>query len=462
MSIFRAYDIRGIVDTDLNETFVENLGRAIGTLFVQQGQTSAVLARDCRLSSPAYAAAILRGLLSCGVDVINLGMVPSPCMYYGVKHLQKKAGVMVTASHNPSEYNGFKVWLGEGTLFEDGIQAIRHTMESQNFHQAKQPGIASNHDILPEYLEDITKRLLETGPLPHAYSVVVDGGNGAAGKICATLLRNLGADVVELYCEPDGNFPNHHPDPVVEKNARFLRQAIQDTHADFGFGLDGDGDRLGVIDAQGRLFFGDELVAIFARDILARNPGAGILGDVKCSERLFADIRSMGGHALMCRTGHSLVKAKMRETNALLAGELSGHIFHAENWYGFDDAVYSAARLYALLCRLAPFGQRLESMPLGWPQAFSTPELNIPCPEDQKKPLITAIQALFLARYGQEAVDTLDGMRWHYPGGFALVRASNTSPQLVLRFEAASKEELESKKVEVLQEIEAWQSCNPA
>lgn len=428
-AIFRAYDIRGVAGQDFDEYWVEQLGKACGTRFLATGETSAVVGHDCRLSSPAYYQALICGLSSTGLDVIRIGMVPSPCLYFAVRHLHRHAGVMITASHNPSEYNGFKIWLGETTLFEEGIQDIRRVMESEDFPHGV--GLISDMDIMPAYMDDVVTRLGPCAP----FKVVLDAGNGSGGPVCLEVLRRMGAEVIPLYCDPDGRFPNHHPDPVKEENMLSLRAAVLEHKADLGIGLDGDGDRVGVMDSTGRLLYGDELVAIYARDLLARHPGALILGDIKCSQRLFDDISARGGQPEMCRTGHSVVKARLLEVHGLLAGELSGHMFHAENWYGFDDATYSAARLLAVLTRLS---LPLSALP-GWPKAYNTPELNIPCPDAIKFNVVQRIQTHFRPLY---PMSDIDGARVSFPDGWGLVRASNTSPNLVLRFEASSPESL--------------------
>lgn len=446
-TIFRAYDIRGIAGQDFDESWVEQLGKACGTRFLAAGETSAVVAHDCRLTSPAYYQALIRGLSSTGLDIIRIGMVPSPCLYFAVRTLHRHAGVMITASHNPSEYNGFKIWLGETTLFEEGIQDIRRIMERGEF--AHGAGLISDMDILPAYVDDVVTRLGPCAP----FKVVLDAGNGAGGPVCLEVLRRMGAEVIPLYCDPDGRFPNHHPDPVKEENMLALRAAVLEHKADIGLGLDGDGDRVGAMDSTGRLLYGDELVAIYARDLLSRHPGALILGDIKCSQRLFDDIIARGGQPEMCRTGHSVVKARLREVNGLLAGELSGHMFHAENWYGFDDATYSAARLLAVLTRLK---LPLSALP-GWPPACNTPELNLPCPDASKFDVVSRVQAHFRALY---PMSDIDGARVSFPDGWGLVRASNTSPSLVLRFEASTpaalariRAEMEGKAKEFVAEI---------
>lgn len=441
--IFRAYDIRGIVDTDFDCAWVRRLGQACGTYFLKQNQHSAVIGCDCRPSSPAFHAALMEGILDTGVDVISVGMVPTPALYFAVKHLNKSAGIMITASHNPPMYNGFKIWSGATTLYGSALQDIAKLHKEGNFSQGK--GLASSHDILPSYREAIVSQNSLSRPI----KVVVDGGNGSGGPTLVQLLTTLGAQVIPLYCEPDGTFPNHHPDPIVEANMRDLMAAVQAEGAELGIGLDGDADRLGIVDREGRLLNGDELLAIFARDLLDRQPGALILGDVKCSDRLFTDIEQRGGESLMCVTGHSVVKAKMLETNAPLAGELSGHMFFAEQWYGFDDALYAAARLLDYLTRT---DIPLTELP-GWPPAFSTREVQIDCPDQLKARVVSQAQTHFSALY---PTHTVDGARVTFPHGWGLVRASNTQPVLVLRFEADSVEALEKQRHEMESLLRQW------
>lgn len=451
--IFRAYDIRGLVDTDFAGDWVERLGKACGVYFLQRGQHSAVVGRDCRPSSPAFLEALVRGLTSVGVDVISIGMVPTPALYFAVKHLDRQAGVMITASHNPPQYNGFKIWSGPTTIHGEAIQDVRRIMEDMEAgnvpatgHAPQSLGVASEHDILPAYKEAILARArLHRRPL----KVVVDGGNGAGGLVLADILESMGAEVTRLFCEPDGTFPNHHPDPIVEDNMRALMARVREARADLGIGLDGDADRLGAVDAHGRLLNGDELLAIYARDLLERQPGALVLGDVKCSDRLFNDIRQRGGNPRMCVTGHSVVKAEMQKTGAPLAGELSGHMFFAENWFGFDDALYGAARLLDILSRLP---EPLTELP-GWPAAFSTREVQLPCPDEHKFAVVKKAQIFFAGRY---PISDIDGARVTFPHGWGLVRASNTQPVLVLRFEADSPEHLAEIREEMETHIQKW------
>ncbi len=441
--VFRTYDIRGLVDVDFDADWAECLGRACGAFFLEQGQTRCVVGRDCRESSPSYSRALIQGLLSTGVSVVDVGMVPTPFVYFAVKHLNCPAGVMVTASHNPSEYNGFKIWSGESTLHSGGITQLRERMLADNAPKGR--GLGSELNILPAYIEAVTSRITLARPL----KVVVDGGNGAGGEYCAAMLRALGAEVIPIFCEPDGRFPNHHPDPVVEANMGALQRAVREHGADAGIGLDGDADRLGVVDEKGRLMFGDELLALYARDVLSRLPGAVVIGDVKCSQRLFDDIARHGGQPEMTATGHSLIKSKILELKAPLAGEMSGHMFFGEGWYGFDDALFGAARLLRIL---SGTGKPFSSL-LGWPPSHVTPELHLPCPESAKKPVIDRARDYFGSRYPSIQID---GIRLTFPDGWALVRASNTQPVLVLRFEDASAERLAELRELVEKPLSGW------
>ena len=449
--VFRAYDIRGKAGQDFDEIWVRRLGRACGRRFLAEGCRSAVVGRDCRLSSPALADALAWGLASAGVDVLRAGMIPTPCLYYATLHLGRKAGIMVTASHNPPEYNGFKIWLGDTTLHDDGIRELDRLMSREEADEGgpdRPPAgsaLLSDVDVTPEYVEEIVARLGPCSPR----RVVVDGGNGAAGPVCVEVLRRMGAEVIPLFCEPDGRFPNHPPDPTRAENMTALAEAVRESRADLGVGLDGDGDRIGVMDRRGRLLYGDELLAVYSRDLLSRHPGALILADVKCSQRLFDDIRARGGRTEMCRSGHSVAKARLREEGGLLAGELSGHIFHAENWYGFDDATYCAARLLTVLDRL---GEPLERLP-GWPPIHATPEIALPCPDAVKFEVADRALAWYRERRPTIAID---GARVDFEGGWGLVRASNTSPSLVLRLEADSAERLAAIRGEMEDRVRRW------
>ncbi len=443
--IFRAYDIRGIVDRDFDPEWVETLGRACGTYFRGLGLQEAVVGHDCRHSSPEYQARIVSGLQSSGVDVVYLNMVATPLFYFAVKALQKKAGVMVTASHNPSDFNGFKVWAGDSTIHSEEIQRLFEIMARGEFIAGK--GLASELDIEHEYLS----YLRDQGPIKAPVKVVVDGGNGAAGLVCVQALKNVGAQVIPIYCEPDGSFPNHHPDPTVMKNNADLVARVKKEKASLGIGLDGDGDRIGVVDENGQMIYGDQLLAIYARDVLKENPGASVIGEVKCSHLLFNDIEKHGGRPIMWKTGHSLIKAKMKEENSLLAGEMSGHMFFADRYYGFDDAVYSAQRLVEIVARKrdVPVSRYLED----WPKTYNTPELRMDCPEKIKFEVVKKAQEYFRAEY--DIVD-VDGVRITFKDGWALLRASNTQPVLVLRFEAESEQRLNQFRELIENPLKNW------
>lgn len=442
--IFRAYDIRGVVDVDFDEEWVELLGKALGAFFLSKGYDSAVIAHDCRHSSPGYQARMAAGICSTGVDVIALNMAPTPVFYYAVKKLGRKAGAIITASHNPPEYNGFKVWAGDTTIHTDEIQQIYQLMLAGEFPTGN--GILSEHDIVPTYLDELASQFT----LPKPVKVVLDGGNGAGGLICAELLKKIGADVIPLYCEPDGAFPNHHPDPVVEKYIGDLKAKVVAEGADLGIGLDGDADRLGVVDEHGRMIYGDKLLAIYARNVLQEHPGATVIGEVKCSHLLYNDIENHGGAPIMGVTGHSMIKAQMLETGALLAGEMSGHMFFADRFYGFDDALYAAARTVEIVAKAnAPMSQILND----WPTTFNTPEIRIDCPEHVKFPLVERATQYFREKY--DIID-VDGVRIKFPDGWALLRASNTQPVLVLRFEAETAARLEEMRRIVEEPMKRW------
>lgn len=434
-NVFRAYDIRGIVGKDFDGEWVERLGRAMGAYFVKRGFDQAVVGRDCRESSPEYARRLTAGLTSTGVDVVSIGMVPTPVFYYAVTRLNRRAGCIITASHNPQEYNGFKIWAGATTIHTHEIRAIYDLMERGDFPAGS--GFASSHDIAPSYLDELIGNL---AILLDGVKVVVDGGNGAGGELCAELLRRAGADVVPLYCEPDGRFPNHHPDPVVESNMTDLKETVLDTGADLGVGLDGDADRLGVLDETGAMIYGDKILAIFARDMLADHTGALVIGEVKSSHLLYKDIADHGGAPLMWKTGHSMMKAKLKETGALLAGEMSGHFFFADRYHGYDDGLYAALRLVEIVAK----AKRAGGPPLSrflddWPTTSNTPELRIPCPEDRLLDVVEKARQHFDGHYD---VNDVDGVRLTFPDGWALIRASNTQPVLSLRFEAETPERL--------------------
>ncbi|WP_462324761.1 phosphomannomutase/phosphoglucomutase [Desulfoplanes sp.] len=444
-SIFRAYDIRGIVDTDFDEEWVQTLGRACGTFFRNKGHKRAVVAHDCRHSSPGYQSGMVQGLMESGIHVTFINMVATPLFYYAVKKMGLHAGVMITASHNPKEFNGFKVWEGESTVHTDDIQTIYSIMASGDFVQGE--GMATEVDIVPAYLEELSSQTKLERPV----KVVVDGGNGSAGLVCVQLLEQIGATVIPLYCEPDGTFPNHHPDPTVPDNVRDLKAAVLEHGAELGVGLDGDGDRIGVVDEKGDILYGDKLLAIYAREVLEDHPGATVIGEVKCSHLLYEDIAAHGGSPLMWKTGHSLIKAKMQETQALLAGEMSGHMFFADRFYGFDDALYAAQRLVEILAgkKQAPLSGFLSS----WPVTHNTPEIRMECPEGIKFNIVRKAQEYFSNGF---EMNDVDGVRLTFKDGWALLRASNTQPVLVLRFEAESEKRLEEIRETIEHPLQDW------
>ena len=427
-AIFKAYDIRGIVGRTLTDDVVHDIGRAIGSEAAASGLSTVAIARDGRLSGPGFAAALARGIRSAGVDVIDAGMVPTPLLYFTAHRLAAGSGVMVTGSHNPPEYNGFKIMLGGTTLAGERIQRLRERIEAGDFHRAEREGGYSAIDPVADYLERVTSDVRPARPL----RVVVDCGSGVAGAVAPRLLRALGCEVIELYCEVDGHFPHHHPDPSQPENLVDLIEAVATHRADLGLAFDGDGDRLGVIDADGRVIWPDRQMMLYAADVLSRRPGAPIIFDVKCSRHLERVIRERGGEPVMARTGHSLIKAKLKELDSPLAGEMSGHIFFRERWYGFDDALYTAARLLDILARdPRPPAEVFAALP----DTVSTPELRIDFPHEGDN---HRFMERFLADPSFEGarIITIDGLRAEFPYGWGLVRASNTTPSLILRFEA--------------------------
>lgn len=441
---FRAYDIRGVVDVDFDPEWVETLGRALGVFFLRRGLSQAVVGHDCRTTSPEYQARLAAGLASAGIDVVCLGMVPTPVFYYAVKALGRKAGVMVTASHNPPEFNGFKIWAGDTTIHTEAIREVHDIMAAGDFVSGS--GLVCEHDIKPSYVEHVAEQMI----LPRTVTVVVDGGNGAGGMICCEVLRQIGVRVIPLYCEPDGRFPNHHPDPVLPENVADLAARVVAEGADFGVGLDGDADRIGIVDGTGRLMYGDQVLALYARAVLANHPGATVIGEVKCSHLLYRDIAAHGGEPLMAATGHSLIKSRMKETQAILAGEMSGHMFFADRYYGFDDGIYAAARLAEIV---AVSDTPLAGMLADWPKTVNTPEIRMDCPDAIKFAVVERAKTHFRQRY--EMID-VDGVRLTFPDGWGLLRASNTQPVLVLRFEAETPERLEDIRRIIEEPVGAW------
>ena len=427
-SIFRAYDIRGVVGKTLNEDVAGALGQSIGTLMNERGLREIVVGRDGRLSGPELAGALSDGLRKAGIDVIDVGAVPTPVVYFAAYQYNTGCGVAVTGSHNPPDYNGFKIVIGGETLAEAAIQDLYQRI-ANNELDAAGGGSLRSVDAAPEYVEKIVSDVLAERPL----KVVVDCGNGIPGALAPTVLEGIGCEVTPLYCEVDGTFPNHHPDPSDPKNLEDLILAVKGTDADLGLAFDGDGDRLGVVTRQGEIIYPDRLLMLFARDVLSRQPGATIIYDVKCSSHLKPQILDAGGSPLMWRTGHSLIKAKMRETGAELAGEMSGHFFFKERWYGFDDGIYAAARLLEILG--SDLQERTpEEIFATLPSAVSTPELKVELAEGEHYRFMDSLREQ--ARFGDATLITIDGIRADWPDGWGLVRASNTTPVLVLRFEA--------------------------
>ena len=428
--IFREYDIRGVVGQDLTPATVQLIGKAIGTYMKRQGAKSLIVGRDVRSSSVDFRDIISAALTSTGCNVIDIGMVPTPVAYFALHHLKADGGVMITGSHNPPEFNGFKISQGHHSLYGEKVQALKSLIDAQDFETGS--GIIQQTSILDAYVEHLSSIL----NIPRKIKVVVDGGNGCFGIIGPQLLRKLGLDPVEIFCEPDGTFPNHHPDPTVEKNLVGLIEKVRTEKAELGIGFDGDADRIGLVDEKGNILWGDQLLTIFARDILSKNPGATIVGEVKCSQNLYKDIENRGGVPVMAPAGHSLIKKKMQETGALLAGEMSGHICFADNYFGYDDAIFAAGRILQIV---ANSSQKVSELLVDLPKTAYTPEIRIDCPDDKKFEIVSELTEFFRSQY--EVID-IDGVRINFSDGWALIRASNTQPVLVLRFEAETQPRL--------------------
>jgi phosphomannomutase len=430
-SIFKAYDIRGIVPSTLNEGVAEALGWAFGTVAMRQGERTVAVGRDGRLSGPAMAAALIRGLVAAGVDVIDVGLATTPMLYFAANTLCS-SGIQVTGSHNPKDYNGFKMVLGGRAIYGDDIQALRRMIEAES-HQFAEGGRVRHVNVLKPY----TDRIVGDVKLARPMKVVVDCGNGVAGASAPALFRALGCEVVELFSEVDGNFPNHHPDPSKPENLQDVMRVLRETDAELGLAFDGDGDRLGIVTKEGHNIYPDRQMILFAQDVLSRVPGGNIIFDVKCSQRLAPAIEAAGGVAHIYKTGHSLIKARMKELDSPLGGEMSGHIFFKERWYGFDDGSYAGARLLEIVSRSPDANAVLNALPT----SFSTPELNVACEEGEPHAVVEQLVAL--ARFDAPAkLSTIDGVRVDWPDGFGLIRASNTTPVLVLRFEGHTPEAL--------------------
>lgn len=448
--IFRQYDIRGIVDQDLTPASVELLGKAIGTYYRQKGVKEVALGRDCRLSSPTFAEAISKGLESTGCQVIDLNTIPTPLLYFAVYYKNIESGVMITGSHNPPEYNGFKMMIGQETLYGNQIQEIYHILETGKFARGS-AAPRKQINIIPEY----TQYVLNNVSLARPLKIVVDAGNGTAGAVAVPLFKKLGCQVIPLYCEMDGHFPHHHPDPTIPEALQDLIRRVKKEQAEVGLAYDGDGDRIGVIDDQGQIIWGDKLMILFCREILPEHPGAAVISEVKASQLLYKEIDRLGGRPIMWKTGHSLIKKKIKEEQALLAGEMSGHIFFADKWFGFDDAIYSSARLLEILARQK---KSLSQLLSDLPPTYNTPEIRIYASDEVKFHIVEEVKKALAKKY---PIIDIDGVRANFPHGWALVRASNTQEVLVLRFEAdtpenlqAIREEVETLLREVIQKLE--------
>ncbi|MFZ2455929.1 MAG: phosphomannomutase/phosphoglucomutase [Candidatus Altiarchaeia archaeon] len=428
MSIYRAYDIRGVYEKDLTDAEAEKIGKAYAT-YVGGGDIA--VGRDCRLSSPSLRNALVKGLVSAGCTVTDVGMVPTPLLYYTIQNYKKDGGIMITGSHNGPQYNGFKLCKGTDTLYGDQIQEVAKIVSSGIFREGK--GIVIEKNVVEDYVKSAKEKIR----IKKKIKVVVDGGNGAGGIIGTRLLKELGCEVVELYCEPDGRFPHHFPDPTVDANLKDLIETVKNEKADLGIAYDGDADRLGVVDDMGDVIRGDQSLILFSREILKEKKGATIIFEVKCSQALVEDIKKNGGEPLMYRTGHSFIKKKMKETKAPLAGEMSGHFFFADKYYGYDDGIYSGLRMAELLSEKK---EKLSEIMAKIPRYYSTPEIRVHAPEDKKFAIVKEVTEKFQKE--KYEVITVDGARMQFPDGWGLIRASNTEPALILRFEAKTPERL--------------------
>jgi phosphomannomutase/phosphoglucomutase len=447
--IFREYDIRGVADRDLTSPVVELLGCAFGSYIGEKSITQATVGYDARISSPRLCADVVRGLAAQGINVTVVGLCPTPVLYFSLFHVAPGAGVMITGSHNPAEFNGFKLCVGKDTIYGQEIQKLKGIMADQEGKPLPgATGTVSQRALLPDYINHLKMLFSDVPSVP--LKVVLDSGNGTAGLAAPEIIRSMGCEVTELFSDPDGRFPNHHPDPTVPKNISTLIETVRRTGADAGIAFDGDSDRIGVVDEEGQILWGDQLMILFSRDILRSTPGATFVSEVKCSQVMYDDIRARGGNAIMWKTGHSLIKAKMKETHASLAGEMSGHLFFADRYFGYDDAIYAACRVVEILKRArADKGSAvvLSSLLADLPKTFNTPEIRFDCPDSVKFRVVERARELFL-RNGLEMqpreVITVDGVRAVFPDGWGLIRASNTQPVLVMRFEAVSPAALDS------------------
>jgi len=436
-TIFREYDIRGIAETELLSPDVTDLGRGLGTLLQRKSGPKIMLGRDCRLSSTRLRDALLDGLTDSGCDVTDIGVVPTPLLYFSAVHLKADGAVMITGSHNPSEFNGFKTVCGTGTLHGETIQEVRRLIETRDFSTGS--GKRQEADVSAAYLDAVAPQF----NFDRRIKVVADAGNGTAGPLLHRLLSRLNCDVTELFFEMDGRFPNHHPDPTVPANLKHLRNAVKAQQADLGIAFDGDSDRIGAVDENGEVIYGDMLLLIYGREILTRKPGATFIGEVKCSQVMYDELKRLGGNPIMYKTGHSLIKAKMKQEHAELAGEMSGHMFFADRYFGYDDALYAACRLMEIV---AKSGKPLSAQLAGLPKMVSTPEIRVDCPDEVKFDVVARVAEQF--RKSHQVIE-VDGVRVLFGQGWGLLRASNTQPVLVMRFEAPTQEVLDSYRSEM-------------
>jgi phosphomannomutase / phosphoglucomutase len=440
--IFREYDIRGIADEELLDADVELLGQALGTYLIRHSGRTICLGRDCRLSSGRIHNALLKGLLASGAYVLDVGTGPTPLLYYSVVHFEAAGGIMITGSHNPPEYNGIKTVCGSGTLHGEQIQQVLKLIQGSDFESGA--GTLKEIDAATPYVEEIASQF----QFSRRVKVVFDAGNGTAGPVFHRILEKLNVEPVELFFEMDGRFPNHHPDPTVPENLRDLTKSVRKEKAELGIAFDGDADRIGALDEKGNVVYGDMLLLIFGREILSRKPGATFIGEVKCSQVMYDKLAELGGNPIMYKTGHSLIKAKMKQAQAELAGEMSGHMFFADRYYGFDDALYAACRLLEIV---AKSGKPLSAQLEGVPKTVSTPELRVDCPDDKKFLVVEKVAEIVRKRH--HVVD-VDGVRVPFAQGWGLVRASNTQPVLVMRFEATSEKLLNEYRAEIEEIVE--------
>ncbi|RJP79490.1 MAG: phosphomannomutase/phosphoglucomutase [Desulfobacteraceae bacterium] len=429
--IFREYDIRGIAGEDITGEDVVLIGKAVGSFLISRGHKKLSVGRDCRLTSESYSERVIEGLLSTGCDVIDIGVCPTPVFYFSIQHLVTQGGVMVTASHNPPEYNGFKLCIDLDSIHGADIQVIREMIEKRQFAEGRGKRIVQ--DVIPAYHDFVVSNIR----IGRVMKVGIDAGNGTGGVVAVPIIRKLKCEVHELYCDMDGTFPNHEADPTVAKNMKDLIALVRDKGLDLGIGYDGDSDRIGVVDEKGNLVYGDQLMIIFSREILSRKPGAAFISEVKCSKTMYDDIAKNGGKPIMWKTGHSLIKKKMKEEKAELAGEMSGHLFFADRYFGYDDAIYASCRLLEILSNS---GKTISELLSDVPRTFNTPEIRVDCPDRIKFQVVKEVTRIFREQY--DVID-IDGVRVLFHDGWGLVRASNTQPALVLRFESMTQERLD-------------------